>query len=81
MTNITFKVEKEKRLADAQRIASLYEVLRSYAPDNEAYKACQVFTNRADTTDKEIVLELVVALSEGILCGNWPWLRPTIREK
>jgi hypothetical protein len=59
---------------NGERIHSLRTVLESYAETPEDKQFLIHFTNRNQTTDKEIILELVNAIHDGLAYGNWPWV-------
>lgn len=62
-------------IIDSQRISNLYEVLKSYAPDDDARAICQKFIYKTENR-KELILNLVTAITDGLLYGNWPWCYP-----
>ncbi len=62
------------RIQNDKRILHLYEVLISYAPDETARKLCKHFTDSRDSTREEIIRDLVCAIADGVLWGNWPWI-------
>jgi len=63
-----------KTLMDTDRIELLLGVLRSYAPSEEEGKKIERnFGSTADTTMREILIELTSALYNGLTYGNWPW--------
>lgn len=67
-------MSKNFYIENERRISNLYEVLKSYAPNPSAIEACQHFTNKSQTTQQEIILELTSAIYDGLAYGNWPWM-------
>jgi len=68
-------------MTNAERITTLYLVLKSYAPEDWVNKRLDNFTSRTETTEKEIIHELVTSLADGLLYGNWPWVVAAMKEK
>jgi len=60
---------------DSKRIGTLAAILKSYADSPAAEKLVDNFTSRKDTTEAEIIFELVSAIYDGIAYGNWPWVK------
>ncbi len=56
------------------RVAALTAVLLSYTDGSTVQiNVVANFSNRRETTDREIELELIAALYDGIARNIWPW--------
>lgn len=49
-----------------KRIHHLVEVARSYGVDTK------YLSNKTESTDNEIIIELISVLYDGLVYGNWP---------
>jgi hypothetical protein len=58
------------------RAYKLLGILQSYAPSEVAQQKCTTLYNKMQykgLTTKEIELNLVIALHDGLAYGNWVW--------
>lgn len=57
-----------------ERIEALYNVLASYAPNEQSRDACLSLKHIGGLSDDYIVRGLISAIYDGLAYGNWPWV-------
>jgi hypothetical protein len=56
---------------DIERIRQLSNIIHSYAPNSNATK---LVNQKLDWNRDATIKDYVMALADGLLYGNWPWV-------